>query len=67
MEETLKKVPKLRFKDENGEDFPAWEEKKLGEVGQFCSGLGFKDIYQGHREFPIDVYKVSDMNTAGNE
>ena len=22
----------LRFKDENGQDFPAWEEKKLGEV-----------------------------------
>lgn len=23
---------KLRFKDENGEDYPAWEEKKLGEI-----------------------------------
>lgn len=28
----------LRFKDENGKDFPAWEEKKLGEVGSFTKG-----------------------------
>lgn len=26
------KVPKLRFKDDNGQDFPDWEEKSLGEV-----------------------------------
>ena len=38
MEERLKKVPKLRFKDENGEDFPAWEEKKLGEVAEITNG-----------------------------
>jgi type I restriction enzyme S subunit len=24
----------IRFKDENGKDFPDWEEKKLGEVGE---------------------------------
>lgn len=30
----------IRFKDENGEDFPAWEEKKLGEVGKFSKGKG---------------------------
>ena len=32
MEEKLKKVPKLRFKDENGEDFPDWEEKKIKDI-----------------------------------
>lgn len=30
---------KLRFKDENGNDFPDWEEKKLGEIGNTFNGL----------------------------
>ncbi|HAC16344.1 MAG TPA: restriction endonuclease subunit S [Bacteroidetes bacterium] len=30
---------KIRFKDENGQDFPDWEEKKLGEVGSTYGGL----------------------------
>lgn len=25
----------IRFKDDNGNDFPDWEEKKLGEIGEF--------------------------------
>ncbi len=29
---------RLRFKDENGKDFPEWEVKKLGEIGTFFSG-----------------------------
>ncbi|WP_269222964.1 restriction endonuclease subunit S [Flavobacterium sp. IMCC34518] len=29
---------KLRFKDENGEDYPDWEEKKLGDVGKIVTG-----------------------------
>ena len=28
----------LRFKDENGNDFPDWEEKRLGEIGKFLGG-----------------------------
>lgn len=28
----------IRFKDDNGNDFADWEEKKLGEVGSFFSG-----------------------------
>lgn len=28
----------LRFKDDEGKDFPAWEEKKLGEIATFCGG-----------------------------
>lgn len=29
---------KLRFKDENGKDYPYWEEKKLGEVSRITTG-----------------------------
>ena len=41
--------PELRFKDENGEDFPDWEVKRLGEVGKFSKGKGIskKDIDEG--------------------
>ena len=35
-----KKVPQIRFKDDNGKDFPEWEEKRLGEVGEFLKGQG---------------------------
>ena len=31
---------KLRFKDENGEDFPDWEEKRLGDIIEFSNGKG---------------------------
>ena len=31
----------LRFKDENGKDFPDWEEKKLGELGKALIGLTY--------------------------
>ena len=30
----------IRFKDENGNDFPDWEEKRLGEVFSFLRGSG---------------------------
>lgn len=29
----------LRFKDENGNDYPDWEEKKLGDIGETYNGL----------------------------
>ena len=59
--------PMLRFKADDGSEFPDWEEKTLGELGCFCSGVGFSERYQGHANLPVDVYKVSDMNISGNE
>lgn len=29
----------LRFKDENGKNYPDWEEKRLGEIGKLKNGL----------------------------
>lgn len=48
----------LRFKDENGNDFPEWEEKSLGEVGKFYAGgdlskLNFKKEKDDEFKYPI--------------
>ncbi len=39
----------IRFKDENGQDFPDWEEKRLEEVVNFSKGKGISkaDITEG--------------------
>ncbi|QXP74668.1 restriction endonuclease subunit S [Tenacibaculum sp. AHE15PA] len=31
----------LRFKDDEGNEFPVWEEKRLGEIGSIVSGLTY--------------------------
>jgi type I restriction enzyme S subunit len=56
----------LRFKREDGSDYPEWEEKRLGDIGVFTSGVGFPDAEQGGRD-GIPFYKVSDMNLPNNE
>lgn len=45
---------------------PAWEQRKLGELGFAQSGIGFPDAEQGGAE-GTPFFKVSDMNTPGNE
>lgn len=39
---------KLRFKDDNGNDYPDWEEKKLGEVLKIGSGKDYKHLEKGN-------------------
>jgi type I restriction enzyme S subunit len=56
----------IRFKDDNGNDFADWKEKKLKEIGKFNSGTGFTENAQGGKD-GIPFYKVSDMNLEGNE
>lgn len=56
----------IRFKDDNGNVFADWEEKKLKEIGKFNSGTGFTENAQGGKD-GIPFYKVSDMNLEGNE
>ena len=55
-------VPKIRFA---GFTDP-WEQRKLGELGFAQSGIGFPDAEQGGTE-GTPFFKVSDMNTPGNE
>ena len=56
----------LRFKDDDGSAFPEWEEKKLGEIGTFKSGLGFTELEQGGK-LGVPFFKVSDMNIKENK
>lgn len=62
-----KRVPELRFKADDGSEFPEWEEKKLGDSGSIRSGIGFPNQMQGKTGLPIPFIKVSDMNIPGNE
>ncbi|MCI6907435.1 MAG: restriction endonuclease subunit S, partial [Succinatimonas sp.] len=55
-------LPEVRFPEFSG----AWEQRKLGEIGIAKSGVGFPESEQGGIE-GIPFFKVSDMNTAGNE
>lgn len=44
----------------------SWEQRKLGDVGKARSGVGFPDSEQGGA-VGIPFFKVSDMNSDGNE
>lgn len=57
-----KSYPELRFVNFTEK----WEDKKLKDLGEINSGIGFPEKEQrGQEGFPF--YKVSDMNTHGNE
>ena len=34
----------IRFKDENGNDFPDWEEKRLGDIGEISKGVQLNKV-----------------------
>ncbi|HGZ9959535.1 TPA: restriction endonuclease subunit S [Staphylococcus aureus] len=56
----------LRFKDENGNDYPESLLYKLSDIGTFNTGIGFSESLQGGKE-GIPFFKISDMNNKGNE
>ena len=57
-------IPKLRFKDNNGNDYPQWEKKKLGDIGNIISGgtpsSSNKEYWNGHINWftPSEVGKT---------
>ncbi|GAO27749.1 restriction endonuclease subunit S [Geofilum rubicundum] len=53
----------IRFKDENGNDFPDWEEKKLGEIGVFQTSSVDKISNDDEEQ----VYLVNYMNVYRHE
>lgn len=48
---TEKRVPKLRFKDENGQEFPEWEEKTFREIFEIRYGKDYKHLPLG--KYPV--------------
>ncbi|MFV0153526.1 restriction endonuclease subunit S [Empedobacter falsenii] len=52
----------IRFKDDNGNDFPDWEEKTLGEVARINSGSSPTNILS--KEGKIPYFKVEQLNNC---
>ena len=50
----------LRFKDENGETYPEWEEKKLGEVAKITNGNS--DVQDASIEYVDGYYPFFDRS-----
>ncbi|UXS43811.1 restriction endonuclease subunit S [Staphylococcus delphini] len=52
----------LRFKDDNGEEYPEWEEHKLGEVYKVTMGQSPKSInYTDDHSYPVLVQGNADL------
>jgi len=73
-----KTTTRLRFKDDNGNDFPDWEEKKLGEIAKFSKGKGiskndisssgeiecirYGELYTHYREVINDIISKTNID-----
>jgi len=57
MQKIFKQV--IRFKDENGNDFPDWEEKKLKNIISYTKGFAFKS--KDYQTQGIRIVRVSDL------
>lgn len=53
----------LRFKDDDGNDFPDWEEKKLCEVLKIQGGFAFKSSSFGHSGI-TKVLRIGDIKSS---
>lgn len=61
----MKKIfnQEIRFKDDNGNDFPDWEEKSLGDIGEFKTSSVDKKLDDNEQE----VFLVNYMNVYRHE
>ena len=46
-------VPKLRFKDENGNNYPQQKKKKLGDILKICHGKDYKNEPHEEKLYPV--------------
>lgn len=57
----------IRFKDDNGQDYPDWEEKKLGNVGKFFSGGTPSSTKKIYYKGNIPFIKSGEINSLSTE
>ena len=54
----------LRFKDSNGNDYPEWEEKRLGEILKVQGGYAFKS--EKFTDSGIPIIRISNISNTSN-
>ena len=61
----MKKIfnQEIRFKDDNGSDFPNWEKKRLGDIGEFKTSSVDKKLDDDEQE----IFLVNYMNVYRHE
>lgn len=52
----------LRFKDENGNDYPEWEEKKIGDIAKIQNGYAFKSSL--FVKAGLSILRISDITNS---
>jgi len=52
----------IRFKDDNGNDFPDWEEKRLEEIGKIVTGKTPSTTNDSNWDGPIQFITPTDIN-----
>ena len=56
-------VPKLRFKDESGKEYPEWQQKKIDDVVQFVRN-GFSYKWDLNRNHTFKVTRIESISTG---
>lgn len=52
----------IRFKDDNGDDFPEWEEKRLGEICDYKNGGAFEKCIAKNGQYNLITLNSIDIN-----
>ncbi len=74
-----KRIPLLRFRDDQGEEYPEWQEKKIIEIGIVLRGSGlskgdicsdgklpcilYGDLYTQYSELIVDVFRRTNVES----
>ena len=52
-------IPKLRFKDNNGNDYPQWEKKLIKDILKIYHGKDYKNEPNEKKLYPVLVWECS--------